>query len=339
MSSKSEYQALKGKNQELLSKVLFLEEKLKYYRNSPAFNYSNQTKDFFRILYGSMSDLVFEIDGKGTYLHIEPLLEYELRKIDASLVGKNLTDIFPAKQSEVFLDFIQRCLQSPKTLNIEYPLEIDGKIIWYEGRGTPKTKNSILFVARDITERKKIEAQLSQSNKKLAESEQWFKAITQQSSEGITVVDYKGKYVFANPAFCKMVAYSREELVDMEVVDLMKEKLPFIIEKHHFATSTPATLVRKDGSAFRSETIISPLQIGERKLLLGMVKDVSERTENRQQLINALKATAASERRFYDLFEKSGDAVLIMENNMIIDCNAATLKLFSWSSKKQVLNT
>lgn len=51
----------------------------------------------------------------------------------------------------------------------------------------------------------------------LLESDQNFKTFTNQSIDGIGVADIKGNYTFVNPAFCKMVGWSEEELLKMTV--------------------------------------------------------------------------------------------------------------------------
>lgn len=58
----------------------------------------------------------------------------------------------------------------------------------------------------DITQKKEAELQL--------------KSISDQSSEGITIADMDGNYVFVNPAFCKMSGYTEEELLTMTVFDM-----------------------------------------------------------------------------------------------------------------------
>lgn len=55
---------------------------------------------------------------------------------------------------------------------------------------------------------------------KLKEVEDRLEAISNQSSEGITIADMDGNYVFVNPAFCEMSGYTKEELLKLTVFDM-----------------------------------------------------------------------------------------------------------------------
>ncbi len=58
-----------------------------------------------------------------------------------------------------------------------------------------------------------------------------------------------------------------------------------------------------------------------------------------QQLEASNQQLIESERKFHELFEKSGDSILILENRKFVDCNSATIKLLGYYSKEEFLNT
>ena len=106
-----------------------------------------------------------------------------------------------------------------KSLKINHPpytntfrlLFADGRIKYIHETGETlfNPAGEVVFsrgTVQDVTER--VEAEIS-----LQESEQWFKAVTQQSTEGITVADPQGSYTFVNSAFCEMLGYSQQELL------------------------------------------------------------------------------------------------------------------------------
>lgn len=66
---------------------------------------------------------------------------------------------------------------------------------------------------------------------KRKETEQQLEAISNQSSEGITVADLEGNYIFVNPAFCKMSGYTEPELLSMTVFDMKAENQIIIVFK------------------------------------------------------------------------------------------------------------
>ncbi|MBW6482516.1 MAG: PAS domain S-box protein [Vicingaceae bacterium] len=65
--------------------------------------------------------------------------------------------------------------------------------------------------------------------------------------------------------------------------------------------------------------------------MLGTIQDITEKKEAERALI-------ASENKFRQIFEKSSDSILIIQNGLFIDCNSATVKLLGYDSKSELLN-
>jgi len=106
-----------------------------------------------RSLFNAMTDVVLEIDYDGRYLTIAPTSPDLLYKPATEVLGKTLHEVFPNAEADIFLKLIRKSLNESSIERIEYPLNIGNKVIWFEGRVTPKTKNTVLYTARDITDR------------------------------------------------------------------------------------------------------------------------------------------------------------------------------------------
>jgi len=76
---------------------------------------------------------------------------------------------------------------------------------------------TIMNIVRDISERKQIEQALK-------ESEQKFKTYILSSPNSIFIADKNGRYVFANPAVCKLLKYSYDEILRMGIPDILPEE-------------------------------------------------------------------------------------------------------------------
>ena len=75
-----------------------------------------------RTLLASMQDAVLVIDREGVYLKIVPT-DYKSHILPPhELLGKNLKDLFPAEQAEIFHGVIQQVLNSKQSMQIEYEL-------------------------------------------------------------------------------------------------------------------------------------------------------------------------------------------------------------------------
>src|SRR5215207_3129605 len=114
-----------------------------------------------RALFEAMDDVVLEIDVRGRYLKVAPTNPSRLYQPREELVGKTLYEILPAKKAEDLHSYIRRSLESRKTEKVEYSLSIEGREVWFEGTVTPLSQESVLFVGRDITERRALEEQLA----------------------------------------------------------------------------------------------------------------------------------------------------------------------------------
>lgn len=122
-----------------------------------------------RALFSGMTDVVIMLDKAGRYLKIAPTSQDLLYRSINELQGKTLHDTFPPAQAQFFLDQIRQSLSAQKLVKFEYMLEISGTELWFDGRIVPMSENTVVFVARDITDHKSAEDELI-SAKNQAES-------------------------------------------------------------------------------------------------------------------------------------------------------------------------
>ena len=122
-----------------------------------------------RALFSGMTDVVIMLDNAGRYLKIAPTSQDLLYRSINELQGKTLHDTFPPAQAQFFLDQIRQSLSAQKLVKFEYMLEISGTELWFDGRIVPMAENTVVFVARDITDHKSAEDEL-RSAKNQAES-------------------------------------------------------------------------------------------------------------------------------------------------------------------------
>ena len=116
-----------------------------------------QSEAELRALFASMHDVVLVIDRFGVYLKIAPTDPELLIIPPEELLGKNMRDIFQPDQAEAFLYAMKKVLETKQTEQIEYALLIGDRIVWFAASISPMTEDSTLWVAHDITERKRFE--------------------------------------------------------------------------------------------------------------------------------------------------------------------------------------
>jgi PAS domain S-box-containing protein len=114
----------------------------------------------------------------------------------------------------------------------------------------------------------------------LRHSEERYRLLAEQVTDGIFVIDSHGRYLDANRAGCEMLGYKLEELLALSVPDVLVpdelQKLPG--QFAHLATGRTAQnewrFIRKDGSVFIGELVSRQFPDGR---LNGIVRDVTER--------------------------------------------------------------
>jgi PAS domain S-box-containing protein len=114
-----------------------------------------------RALFAAMNDVIFVTDIEGCYLKIAPTNPELLYKLPAELVGKKIRDIFEPEKAEIFVEPIRLALATNQISSLEYNLQIGSEQKWFFANISPMKENTVLWVARDITQRKQSENWLS----------------------------------------------------------------------------------------------------------------------------------------------------------------------------------
>lgn len=110
-------------------------------------------------------------------------------------------------------------------------------------------------------------------------------------SDGITI-NSQEIILYVNSPFAKMVGYSVEELIGMNILDVTAPEYSEIIqERTHNRQQGIETvslyeveLVRKDGSRFPVEYSVSHLEYNGKSSSLTIIRDISQRTESNREL-------------------------------------------------------
>ncbi len=120
-----------------------------------------------RALFAAMRDVVIVVDQDGIYRKIAPTHPDFLIRPAAELLGKGLKDVFAPEQAHEYLALLRDVLQTGETKRVEYALSIRGQMVWFEATLTPMSADCVVWVARDISERKQHEQQQMRQQNRL----------------------------------------------------------------------------------------------------------------------------------------------------------------------------
>ncbi|MEK4029949.1 PAS domain S-box protein [Pseudobacillus sp. FSL P4-0506] len=126
------------------------------------------SKERYRIITEYSSDLVKVTDAKGTVIYTSPshLTILGIEPVDT--LNKSILELMYPEDTQLFDHTIRKIVCSQEPQSIEFRrMNAKGDLIWLHTIGTPiindkKEVEHIIFVAREITERKKYEEKLKQ---------------------------------------------------------------------------------------------------------------------------------------------------------------------------------
>jgi PAS domain S-box-containing protein len=121
-----------------------------------------------RALLEAIPDLVLVVDKDGRYLNIAPTNPVSALLHADEMLGRRMHEIFSRQKADEFVGHIREALRTQKLVQFEYAQLIADRIMWFSGAAIPLTKETVVWVARDITPQKSAEEQIQ---RRLAELE------------------------------------------------------------------------------------------------------------------------------------------------------------------------
>jgi PAS domain S-box-containing protein len=170
--------------------------------------------------------------------------------------------------------------------------------------------------------------ELSNAEKVLRISEQKFRNLIEHAQDAILIV-CKGKIIFTNWAIEEITGYTPAEIRGTDFMEYFyineRKNLRQYLNEHTDKADLPkiieTAVVHRNGYKVNTELNINRIQYEQQPALQIFVRDITARIQTRESLL-------ASEKKFRNLFEASGDAILILNNDIITECNRKTTALF-----------
>jgi PAS domain S-box-containing protein len=292
----------------------------------------------YRLLAENATDVIWTMDTNLRFTYVSPsitqLRGYTVQEVMGQTLKQMLTpaSLEIAKKAIAAEQAIEESegknLSRSPTVEVEQTCK-DGSTVWVEAKFTilrdPDGQPvGTLGITRDISERKRAEDALR-------ESEEKYRRLVQDSIDGIAIVEGL-EVTLANRAIADMFGYETEqEVVGRPFTDLVapeyrklmvdrgyaREKGQKVPERYEFRA------LRKDGSEFDAEISVSRIAYQGRVARQGVIKDISERKR-------AEEALRESEERFHRLSDATFEGLAIHDKGKILDANEAYARMFGY---------
>jgi len=266
--------------------------------------------------------VIIHQEGKITYLN--PAALAMLGVMDSNeILGKNVLEIIHPDYREAVRKNIKNDLDGTTTPPIELQLlRVDGSSVIVEGRGvktTIKGKPAIQVAIRDITERKRVELELHENERRL-------QLLLDSTEDLIFMQDPEGRYLYFNATDRygvpqkDMLGMTPYELLDKEAADRIVERVKTVVKTGQ-RIREETSLTWKGESLWFSDSL-SPIRDDN-----GTVVAVVTISHNITERKRAEMALRESEQTYLRLLEQSFDAIAIHKDKKIAFLNERAAKI------------
>ncbi|GAB4370660.1 MAG: hypothetical protein Kow0042_13030 [Calditrichia bacterium] len=278
---------------------------------------------------------IAELDGTITFANEAwcKMLGYPSSK---NLLGKNLSIFHTPEQLEKdVIPFIEKVRELGTYRGEVGHVTRDGKTfptamvitLLKDDQGKPI---AMVGIANDITERKKVE-------EALRESEELYRAVVENSHNGILIVGEDYKFIYVNDKLCEILGRSRDEIVGYDFREFLDEESKTLVADRYIrrrrGEEVPSrytfNVVRKNGEKRRVE--ISSVVVRDTKnriRTVGQIRDIIEQEQAELQREAALRAMQESEEKYRNLIQHSGDAIYLLYNRRFEVINEKFQEMF-----------
>ena len=282
----------------------------------------------FNTTIASIVDHAFMFDPQGRFLYANQALLDLLERTLEEVVGKTCFELpyTPELATRIQSQIQQVVSTRQKVVDGTHYVSPSGANAYTEYFLSPMIdgEGEVQFIAGggfDVTKRKLAEVHLEQMEAR-------YRGLLEAAPDGMVVVNQRGEIVLLNARAEKQFRYWRDELIGQKVKRIIPQGFAERLIADGSRTAAEAlaqqigtgielTGLRKDGSEFPIEIMLSPLQSVEGILVTAAIRDISVRR--------------AADERYRGLLEAAPDAMVVVnQSGEIVLLNVQAEKQFGY---------
>lgn len=228
----------------------------------------------------NMNDGVIVLDLSNRIIDINPAAK---RILGASMDGIEVTEITSLKSFPGLKEILHAKDEEKIELHFENTPSTDFEVHSLPLYDSRQRFAGQLIVLHDITQRKIAEMALR-------ESEEHFRSVVQTATDAIITVEATGNIIAWNKGAQSIFQYTKEEVIGESLSKLMPKKyrsrhtsslnaLAAGGEPHILGQLVQVDGIRKDGTIFPIELVLSSYTVNEKKFFSGIIRDITVRRQ------------------------------------------------------------
>ena len=235
-----------------------------------------------------VSTIITDLEGRIEY--VNPSFCKLTGYTSENIIGENSRLLKSGKQPDSFYKDLWETISRGEIWKGEFHnKKKNGELFWEKATIGP-IYNKMGKIAHFVALKENISQQKA-AEEELKKSELKFRSLINQAAESMFLFNMKGQILDINPSSCNNLGFSREELLNKNISDIDPEVIPMKHREVFWSQVKPdkpvsleGTHRRKDGSTYPVEVHISLIDHSDERILLGFVRDITERKKNESKI-------------------------------------------------------
>jgi PAS domain S-box-containing protein len=293
--------------------------------------------EFNKGVINAIPDMLFELDRDGRFHNVWTKLPGLLASHQKALLGNTANDVLAPESAATVMEALREAEEEELSFGKVIRINLPQGERWFElsvswKPGSSSSDATFLMLSRDITERRRMEAELRTSRN-------FLDSVIDSVSDPIFVKDRQHRWTLLNDAFCTFIGHPREVLVGKSDYDFFpKGQADVFWEKDELTFDSNESNLNEEsftsanGEEYFIQTKKTPFVSGDgRQMLVGVIRDITARkqAEARIRELNAeleqrvlerttqLEVTnrelSESEQRYREIFDNVVEGIYLLE--------------------------
>lgn len=167
-----------------------------------------------RAIIATIPDLMFRASRDGRYLeYFTYHRSFDILPNHVNPTGQWIADFVPSDMLQRTMVAIQQALETQTLQVYEQHIQVGDRWRYEEVRVAPSGTDEVLFIIRDISERKQAEAERRQMQALLQQSEKEFRALVENSPDIIERFDSQMRHLYVSPSLEKLLGLPAQAFI------------------------------------------------------------------------------------------------------------------------------